>query len=76
MRHTGEVSYLRELPALYYFTVVIGLLALWSNDIRGVYIAGVCFLVGTVQYALGADPDTAHLLGGPPGRPDDDELEP
>lgn len=45
------MSYLKQLPVLYYVTVVLVLLALWSGDMLGIYVAAVCFVVGTVQYA-------------------------
>ena len=48
--HTGPVAYLKQLPFLYYVTVALVLLALWSGDMLGIYVAGACFVVGTVQY--------------------------
>ena len=44
------MDYLRRLPVLYYITVVVVLLSLWTRDVLGICVAAVCFVVGTVQY--------------------------
>ena len=41
------------MPALVWIGAVIALLAVWSHDIRGLYLAGACILIGTLQAAPG-----------------------
>jgi tellurite resistance protein TehA-like permease len=43
---------LRSVPGLYWVAVVWMLLAYWAEDVRGVYVALACLLLGTVQYFL------------------------
>ncbi|WP_372729555.1 hypothetical protein [Nocardioides sp.] len=37
------------MPALLYFALVWTALALWANDVRGLYIAAICAMGGVVQ---------------------------
>ena len=42
---------LRDVPALVWIGAVIGLLAVWAHDVRGLYLAGLCVVIGTLQAA-------------------------
>ena len=42
---------LGDFPVLVWVGAVIALLAVWSHDIRGLYLAGACVLIGTLQAA-------------------------
>ena len=42
---------IRNVPVLVWVGAVIALLAVWSHDIRGLYLAGACVLIGTLQAA-------------------------
>jgi hypothetical protein len=45
---------LTAVPGLFYFAVVWTLLALWAQDVRGIYIAAFCALCGVVQLVRNA----------------------
>ena len=45
------MNLLRDVPVLVWVGVVIALLAVWAHDIRGLYLAGACVVLGTVQAA-------------------------
>jgi hypothetical protein len=40
---------LAAVPGLVYIALVFTLLALWTEDVRGLYIAGFCAVLGVVQ---------------------------
>ena len=40
---------LRAVPSLFWLAAVWTGLALWADDVRGVYIAMFCVLLGTAQ---------------------------
>lgn len=52
------------VPTLFYVAAGLALLALWSQDGRGVFLAGVCFLVGLGQMIRD------DLTASPPSRKD------
>lgn len=43
----GEM--LRAVPVLYWMALIWVGLALWSEDVRGIYIAGACAVIATIQ---------------------------
>jgi hypothetical protein len=43
---------LRDVPALVWIGLVFALLAVWAHDVRGLYLAGFCVVLGTVQAAM------------------------
>ena len=45
------MNLLRDVPVLVWVGAVIALLAVWAHDIRGLYLAGACVVLGTVQAA-------------------------
>ena len=45
------MNLLRDVPTLVWIGAVIALLALWAHDIRGLYLAGFCVVLGAVQAA-------------------------
>jgi len=45
------MNLLRDVPVLVWAGAVIALLAVWAHDIRGLYLAGACVVLGTVQAA-------------------------
>jgi hypothetical protein len=45
------VELLRNVPTLVWIGAVFALLAVWAHDIRGLYIAGICIVLGTLQAA-------------------------
>jgi len=47
---------LRSLPGALYIAVVMVGLAVYADDVRGIYIAVVLFVVGTVQLVRGERP--------------------
>ena len=42
---------LRDVPALVWIGAVIALLAVWAHDVRGLFLAGACVVLGTLQAA-------------------------
>ena len=45
------MNLLRDVPVLVWVGAVLALLAVWAHDIRGLYLAGACVVLGTVQAA-------------------------
>jgi len=45
------VKLLRDVPTLVWMGAVIAVLAVWAHDVRGLYLAGFCIVLGTVQAA-------------------------
>ena len=43
------VNLLRNVPTLVWIGAVFGVLAVWTHDVRGLYIAGACVVLGTLQ---------------------------
>ena len=41
----------RDVPALVWIGAVIALLAVWAHDVRGLFLAGACVVIGTLQAA-------------------------
>jgi hypothetical protein len=37
------------VPILYWVAVALTLLALWADDVRGLYLAGACLVAGVGQ---------------------------
>lgn len=42
---------LKDVPPLVWIGAVIALLAVWAHDIRGLFLAGACVVIGTLQAA-------------------------
>ena len=42
---------LKDVPPLVWIGAVIALLSVWSHDVRGLYLAGACVVIGTLQAA-------------------------
>ena len=42
-------SLLRDVPALVWIGAAFAVLAVWAHDVRGLYIAGICVVLGTIQ---------------------------
>jgi len=42
---------LRGIPGLYWVAFAFLALALWTDDVFGVYIGAICMVVGTLQLA-------------------------
>ena len=40
---------LRGIPGLYWIALVFTVMALWTRDVRGIAIALICAVLGTVQ---------------------------
>jgi hypothetical protein len=45
------MNLLRDVPALVWIGAAFAVLAVWAHDVRGLYVAGICILLGTVQAA-------------------------
>jgi hypothetical protein len=41
----------RDVPALVWIGAVIAILAVWAHDVRGLFLAGACVVLGTLQAA-------------------------
>ncbi|MCW2844746.1 MAG: hypothetical protein JWN22_2662 [Nocardioides sp.] len=48
-------SVLRAVPVLFWVAAVWTALALWAGDVRGIYLAVVCVVLGTVQLVRSTD---------------------
>ncbi len=42
---------IRNVPALVWIGATFAVLAVWAHDIRGLYLAGICVVLGTLQAA-------------------------
>ena len=42
---------LKDVPALVWIGAVIAVLAVWAHDVRGLCLAGLCVVIGTLQAA-------------------------
>jgi hypothetical protein len=47
----GPVELLKNVPTLVWIGAAFAVLAVWAHDVRGLYIAGICIVVGTLQAA-------------------------
>jgi len=45
------MNLLRDVPTLVWVGAALALLAVWAHDVRGLYLAGFCVVLGTVQAA-------------------------
>jgi hypothetical protein len=65
-RFSGVSELLRGIPGLYWVAFAFVGLALWTDDVFGVYIGAICMVVGTLQLVR---------AGGDAGRGQEDEPE-
>ena len=42
---------LKDVPVLVWVGAVIAILAVWAHDVRGLFLAGLCVVIGTLQAA-------------------------
>ena len=42
---------IRNVPVLVWIGAAIAVLAVWAHDVRGLFLAGACVLLGTLQAA-------------------------
>ena len=45
------VDLLKAVPVLVWIGGVFAVLSVWAHDVRGLYIAGACIVLGTLQAA-------------------------
>jgi hypothetical protein len=42
---------LKDVPPLVWVGAVVAVLSVWAHDVRGLYLAGICVVIGTLQAA-------------------------
>ena len=45
------MNLLRDVPTLVWVGAALALLAVWAHDVRGLFLAGACVVIGTLQAA-------------------------
>jgi hypothetical protein len=41
----------RDVPPLVWVGAAVAVLSVWAHDVRGLYLAGICVVIGTLQAA-------------------------